>query len=79
MDIVKLKRIYLFLSHECQNHLFECQENQRKWQQNGVYCDVLSKDGASHMNARATSSNDRTVKENGGGAVVYIILCPSIY
>jgi hypothetical protein len=32
----------------------------------GVYCDNLSKDGASHMNARATLSNDRTVKLNGG-------------
>jgi hypothetical protein len=32
----------------------------------GVYCDVSSKDGASHMNARATLSYDGTVKGNGG-------------
>jgi hypothetical protein len=31
--------------------------------------DILSKDGASHMNARATLSNGRTLKENGGGTV----------
>jgi hypothetical protein len=36
----------------------------------GVYCDVVSKDGTSHMNARATLSNGRTVGENGGGTVV---------
>jgi hypothetical protein len=36
----------------------------------GVQCDILSKDGVSHMNARATLSNGRTVKQNGGGTVV---------
>jgi hypothetical protein len=35
-----------------------------------VQCDILSKDGASHMNARATLSNGRTAKENGGVTVV---------
>jgi hypothetical protein len=30
-----------------------------------VYCDILSKDGASHVNARVTLSNDRRVTENG--------------
>jgi hypothetical protein len=35
-----------------------------------VYCDILSKDNANHMNARATLSNGKTVKINGGGAVV---------
>jgi hypothetical protein len=34
-----------------------------------VYCDILSKDGASHVNARATLSNGWTLKENGGGTV----------
>jgi hypothetical protein len=34
-----------------------------------VQCDILSKDGASHMNARATLSNGRTVKEHGGETV----------
>jgi hypothetical protein len=36
----------------------------------GAYSDILSKDGTSHMNARATLSNGRTIKGNGGGAVV---------
>jgi hypothetical protein len=36
----------------------------------GVYCDILSKDGASHMNARATLLNGRTVKANGSAMVV---------
>jgi hypothetical protein len=36
----------------------------------GVWCDILSKDGASHMSARATLSNGRAVNENGGGTVV---------
>jgi hypothetical protein len=35
-----------------------------------VYCDVLSRDGTSHMNARATLSNGRTVTENGTRTVV---------
>jgi hypothetical protein len=35
-----------------------------------VLCDILSKDSANHMNVRATLSNDRIVKENGGGTVV---------
>jgi hypothetical protein len=30
----------------------------------------LSKDGASHMDIRVTSSNGRTVKENAGSMVV---------
>jgi hypothetical protein len=34
-----------------------------------VYSDILSKGVASHVNARATLSNGRTVKENGGGTV----------
>jgi hypothetical protein len=29
----------------------------------GVYCDILSKNDYSHMNARGTLSNDRTVKK----------------
>lgn len=29
----------------------------------GVQCDILSKDGASHMNARATSLNGTTMKK----------------
>jgi hypothetical protein len=36
----------------------------------GAYCDIISKDGDSHMNARATLSNCRTVKENGDGTIV---------
>jgi hypothetical protein len=36
----------------------------------GLWWDILSTDGASHMNARATLSNERTVKENGSGVVV---------
>jgi hypothetical protein len=32
-------------------------------------CDIFSRDGASHMNARATSSNGETVKGNGGVTV----------
>jgi hypothetical protein len=35
----------------------------------GVQCDIFSKDGASHVNTRATLSNERTVKENGGQTV----------
>jgi hypothetical protein len=35
----------------------------------GVLCDILAKDDASHMNARATIPNSRTVKRNGGGTV----------
>jgi hypothetical protein len=34
-----------------------------------VYCDVRSKDGVSHMNARAILSYGRTVKENCGETV----------
>jgi hypothetical protein len=34
-----------------------------------VWCDILSKDGASRMNARATLSNSRIFKENIGGTV----------
>jgi hypothetical protein len=36
----------------------------------GGQCDILSKDGVSHMNARATLSNGMTVEQNGGGTVV---------
>jgi hypothetical protein len=32
----------------------------------GVQCDMLSKDDASHMNARATLPNGRSVKQTGG-------------
>lgn len=35
-----------------------------------VYCDVFSKDGASHVNARVILSNDKTVIGNGGRIVV---------
>jgi hypothetical protein len=40
-----------------------------------MYCivcssDILSKEGASHMNARATLSNGRRVKENGDGTII---------
>jgi hypothetical protein len=35
-----------------------------------VWCDILSEDGARLMNARATLSYGRTVKENGGWNVV---------
>jgi hypothetical protein len=37
----------------------------------GVQFDILSKDGPSYMNARATVPNDRTVEENGGRTVVF--------
>jgi hypothetical protein len=41
-----------------------------------VYCDILSKDGVSHMNDRANLLNDRTVKENGGRTVCIHFLGP---
>jgi hypothetical protein len=38
------------------------------------------KDGASHMKARATLSNGRTVKENSGGTVcIYSYLFGPVY
>jgi hypothetical protein len=40
-----------------------------KLNQNVMYsmlCDILSKNAASHMNARATLLNGKTVKENSG-------------
>jgi hypothetical protein len=37
----------------------------------GVECDILSKDGASYVNARAILSNGRIVKENGSGTAVF--------
>jgi hypothetical protein len=42
----------------------------------GMQCDILSKDGASHMHARATLSNGRKVKENGGGRVCIHFMDP---
>jgi hypothetical protein len=33
-------------------------------------CDILSRDGASPMNARVTLLNGKEVKENGGRTVV---------
>jgi hypothetical protein len=45
----------------------------------GVYCDILSKDGASHMNARATLSNGRTVKKMAAERCVYIFLGPYVF
>jgi hypothetical protein len=41
-----------------------------------VLCDIPSKNGASHMNARATISNGRMVKENGGGTVCMHTFAP---
>jgi hypothetical protein len=41
----------------------------------GMYCDILSKDGASHKNARVIIlPNGRTVKENGGETVVVMVV-----
>lgn len=37
-----------------------------------VYCGIVSKDGAGHMNARATLSNGRTVRQSGDGTVVQV-------
>jgi hypothetical protein len=36
----------------------------------GVKCDILSKEGASHMNGRTTLSDGRTAKVNGSRMVV---------
>lgn len=36
----------------------------------GVKCKIPSEDGASHINARATLSNRRTVKGNGGNLCI---------
>jgi hypothetical protein len=35
----------------------------------GVWCGILSKDGASYMNARATIIDGRRVKKNGDGTI----------
>jgi hypothetical protein len=37
-----------------------------------VTCDNLSKVGATHMNARATLSKSRKVKENGGERLSFV-------
>jgi hypothetical protein len=37
----------------------------------GVWCDILSKGGASHMNDRATISNNETINEHGDGTVAF--------
>jgi hypothetical protein len=44
----------------------------------GVQYDILSRDGASHMTARATLSNGWTVKENCGGTVCIYFWPPSL-
>jgi hypothetical protein len=35
----------------------------------GVWCDILSKYGASQLNARATLPNCRTLKENAANCI----------
>jgi hypothetical protein len=54
----------------------KCRETPRR--NAGLCCDIPSRDGASHVNARATLSNGRTIKENGGGKVHINFLGPSI-
>jgi hypothetical protein len=45
-----------------------------------MVCSVIfSENGASHMNARATLLNGRSVKENGGRMVIYIFFGPSVF
>jgi hypothetical protein len=44
----------------------------------GVYFNIISNFGASHMNATATLSKGRTAKENGDGMVCKHFLGPFI-
>jgi hypothetical protein len=45
----------------------------------GVNCDILSKDGASQINARAILSIGRLGKENGGGNCAYIFWASYVF
>lgn len=44
-----------------------------------MQCDILSKDGSSHMDSRTTLSNGRTVKGNGSITLCIHFLGLSVY
>jgi hypothetical protein len=67
-----------FVHHKDQTFSTHCYKDYlrifSKFNRNVIYdvqCDILSKCDASHMNARATWSNGKTVKVNSCGTVVF--------